>query len=95
MSFSKKVCCAIISFDHWYVCSDGPGSLPTAIDHLHALLAERDALKERLNTARAALSPGHPALQIAPKNLSDDKVPLWEREWNGGNGWNDDAGDDE
>ncbi|KAF7791192.1 hypothetical protein EIP86_002205 [Pleurotus ostreatoroseus] len=69
--------------------------LQKTIDHLHALLAERDALKERLNTARAALSPGHPALQIAPKNLSDDKVPLWEREWNGGNGWNDDAGDDE
>ena len=68
-----------------------------AIDHLTALLADRTTLTSRLNNARAALSPGHPALSCAPNHLDEKGIPLWEREWTGGTGWNDaddDADDD-
>lgn len=34
-------------------------------------------------------------MEIAAAHLGEDKVPLWERDWNGGNGWNEEAGDDE
>ena len=69
-----------------------------AIDHLNALLDERMSLTARLNQARAALVPGHPALQYSRNHLDDKGTPLWEREWNGGTGWGDaeeDAGDDD
>ena len=68
-----------------------------AIDHLHALLATRTALKDRLTRARSVLSPNHPALNTSADHLDEKGVPLWEREWNGGTGWKDgeDEGEDE
>ncbi|KAF7327982.1 BHLH domain-containing protein [Mycena kentingensis (nom. inval.)] len=62
--------------------------LSKTIDYLNELLADRDALRARLDRARAALPPGHPAL--TPETLD----PLWEREWKGGLG-NDGDDDDE
>ncbi|CAK5268362.1 unnamed protein product [Mycena citricolor] len=70
--------------------------LSKTIDHLEALLAERTALVSRLERARLALPPGHPALVPTPGALTDVNgvpTPLWEREWKGGAPEND--GDEE
>ncbi|KAJ7227363.1 hypothetical protein GGX14DRAFT_629635 [Mycena pura] len=63
--------------------------LSKTIDYLNELLAGRDALRERLDRARALLPPGHPALESATPE------PLWEREWKGGLGNDDDEADDD
>ncbi|KAF7316688.1 BHLH domain-containing protein [Mycena chlorophos] len=63
--------------------------LSKTIDYLNELLAEREALGTRLERARAALPPGHPAL------VPDTPDPLWEREWKGGLGNNDEDEEDE
>ncbi|PSR78996.1 hypothetical protein PHLCEN_2v7183 [Hermanssonia centrifuga] len=68
--------------------------LQKTIDHLHALLTEQETLKSRLIRARTALVPGHPALSISSKHLDERGMPLWEREWNGGTGWNDNDNDE-
>ncbi|KAJ7067126.1 hypothetical protein C8F01DRAFT_1120372 [Mycena amicta] len=62
--------------------------LSKTIDYLNELLVDREALRARLDRARAALPPGHPAL------IPETRDPLWEREWKGGLG-NDDEDDDE
>ena len=41
------------------------------------------------------MAPGNPALEVSPSHLDENKIPLWEREWNGGSGWGDDGMDDE
>ena len=63
--------------------------LPAAIDYLQDLLADRQGLLARLQRARGALPHGHPALM--PPHT--DEIPLWEREWTGGQNANDDEGD--
>ncbi|KAJ7031382.1 hypothetical protein C8F04DRAFT_1397339 [Mycena alexandri] len=52
--------------------------LGKTIDYMTELLADREALRGRLDRARAALPPGHPA------RTPLDSDPLWEREWKGG-----------
>ncbi|KAJ6513043.1 hypothetical protein C8R45DRAFT_857347 [Mycena sanguinolenta] len=52
--------------------------LSKTIDYMNDVLAERDALRARLERARSVLPPGHPARTP----LHSD--PLWEREWKGG-----------
>ncbi|KAJ7170869.1 hypothetical protein C8R43DRAFT_69508 [Mycena crocata] len=52
--------------------------LSKTIDYMTELLADREALRARLDRARAALPQGHPARTP----LHPD--PLWEREWKGG-----------
>ncbi|KAI0346524.1 hypothetical protein BDW22DRAFT_1352639 [Trametopsis cervina] len=71
--------------------------LQKTIEHLFSLLAEQDALKARLIHARGILPHGHPALGTSADHVDDKGVPLWEREWNGGNGWKGDGedGDDD
>ncbi|KDR76008.1 hypothetical protein GALMADRAFT_139765 [Galerina marginata CBS 339.88] len=54
--------------------------LSKTIDHIQALLADRESLAARLYRARSSLPPGHPALTP----LMPD--PPWEREWKGGEG---------
>lgn len=51
-----------------------------AIDHVHDLLSEREALLHRLHAAQNVLPPDHPLLQRHP----DAPLPLWERKWTGG-----------
>lgn len=62
-----------------------------AIDYLHELLSERDALMQRLQVARTALPPNHPLLQPRP----DAPLPLWERKWSGGEKGNDEDEDED
>lgn len=62
-----------------YACSHAAIDF-TAIDYINELLSERQALVNRLHRARVTLPPGHPVL-IPPA-----EQPLWEREWNGGEG---------
>jgi hypothetical protein len=63
--------------------------LLAAIDYMNDLLADRDALRARLDRARSVLPPGHPARTP----LYAD--PLWEREWKGGVGHADEEAEDE
>lgn len=59
----------------------------TAIEYINDLLAERSCLLSRLQRARSALPRGHPAL--IPRCMRESggtHVPLWEREWKGGEG---------
>ncbi|KAJ7761980.1 hypothetical protein DFH07DRAFT_883335 [Mycena maculata] len=65
--------------------------LSKTIDYMNELLADRDALRGRLDRARAALPPGHPARTPADA----DADPLWEREWKGGAGHADEDEDAE
>ncbi|KAI0649369.1 hypothetical protein C8Q79DRAFT_950192 [Trametes meyenii] len=58
-----------------YVCS---------IEYITALLADRDALSQRLQVARGILPLGHPATLTDARHLDAQGVPLWDREWNGG-----------
>jgi hypothetical protein len=70
-----------------------------AIDYINDLLTDRDCLLSRLQRARSLLPAGHPALIPDPRTFEstsspgcskptpDGKpVPLWEREWTGGEG---------
>ncbi|KAJ7077132.1 hypothetical protein B0H15DRAFT_955233 [Mycena belliarum] len=66
--------------------------LSKSIDYMHELLSERAALGARLERARGALPPGHPAL--APPGHAEAE-PLWEREWKGGVHAEEDADDDD
>lgn len=69
-----------------------PYLLSLAIDYLHELLSEREALTQRLHVARSTLPADHPLLQ--PQ--SDALLPLWERKWTGGEmKGNDDDDDDD
>ncbi|KAJ6531997.1 hypothetical protein B0H19DRAFT_966482 [Mycena capillaripes] len=52
--------------------------LSKTIDYMNELLSDRDALRARLDRARAVLPPGHPA------RTPLQSEPLWEREWKGG-----------
>jgi hypothetical protein len=54
--------------------------LSKTIEYINDLLSERQALLNRLQRARRALPPGHPAL-VPPA-----EQPLWERHWKGGEG---------
>lgn len=54
--------------------------LTKTIEHIQSLLSDRSALLARLHHARSMLPQGHPAL--TPQQVD----PLWEREWNGGEG---------
>ncbi|KAJ7364247.1 hypothetical protein DFH08DRAFT_730806 [Mycena albidolilacea] len=63
--------------------------LSKSIDYMNDLLADRDALRARLDRARSVLPPGHPARTP----LYAD--PLWEREWKGGVGHADEEAEDE
>ncbi|KAJ7285193.1 hypothetical protein C8J57DRAFT_1170449 [Mycena rebaudengoi] len=66
--------------------------LSKTIDYMNELLAERAALRSRLERARGMLPPGHPALRDAYGNGYGNgngyggEQPLWEREWKGGEG---------
>ncbi|KAJ7928842.1 hypothetical protein B0H13DRAFT_2181820 [Mycena leptocephala] len=63
--------------------------LSKTIDYMNELLADRDALRARLDRARSVLPPGHPArTPLQPE-------PLWEREWKGGVGHADEDAEDE
>ncbi|KAJ7261785.1 hypothetical protein B0H12DRAFT_1013376 [Mycena haematopus] len=63
--------------------------LSKTIDYVNEVVAERDALQARLERARAALPPGHPArTPLQPE-------PLWEREWKGGVGHGDEEAEEE
>ncbi|KAH9948698.1 hypothetical protein B0H21DRAFT_223424 [Amylocystis lapponica] len=68
--------------------------LQKTIDYISALRGDRDSLVDRLNYARNALSPGHPALRVAPAHVDEHGVPLWEREWGGGMASADDGMED-
>lgn len=57
-----------------------------AIDYINDLLSERSNLLSRLHHARSLI----PSSQL-PEQA---KIPLWEREWKGGDG-KEDGGDDE
>ncbi|KAJ7678994.1 hypothetical protein DFH06DRAFT_1290806 [Mycena polygramma] len=63
--------------------------LSKTIDYMSELLADRDALRSRLERARSALPPGHPA------RTPLQSEPLWEREWKGGAGQPDEDAEDE
>lgn len=65
--------------------------LSKTIDYLHELLSERDALMQRLHTARNTLPANHPLLHPNP----DAPIPLWERKWSGGEDKGNDDDDDE
>lgn len=59
------------------------------------MLGDREALLGRLQHARQVLGESHPALVLRPEYRDVSGVPLWDREWNGGTGLdNDDDGDD-
>lgn len=64
------------------------GDLP-AIDYIMTLIADREALVSRLQSARNTLARGHPALDVAPAHVDEHGVPLWDREWKGGTGLGD------
>ncbi|KAF8525776.1 hypothetical protein BU17DRAFT_74216 [Hysterangium stoloniferum] len=55
--------------------------LQKTIEHIQGLLDEKAALTSRLEHVCSVLGPGHPALH---PNAS--LPPLWEREWDGGQG---------
>lgn len=55
--------------------------LLVAIEQINELLAQRSSYLERLQAAKAALPPGHPALL----SVSQGEHP-WEKIWNGGIG---------
>ncbi|KAI0058661.1 hypothetical protein BV25DRAFT_1772796, partial [Artomyces pyxidatus] len=61
--------------------------LAKTVDYIQELLSERQGLVARLQRARGSLPRGHPALL-----RETDDLPLWEREWTGGEGANDDEG---
>jgi len=54
--------------------------LQKTIEYMTELLDTRSDLLERLQRARAAIPPGHPALMTGPEQRP------WERIWNGGVG---------
>ncbi len=56
---------------------------------MNELLADREALRTRLERARSVLPPGHPA------RTPLQSEPLWEREWKGGAGHADEDNEDE
>lgn len=58
---------------------------------MHELLAEREALMQRLQVARSTLPVDHPLLHPQP----DAPLPLWERKWTGGEKGNDDDDEDD
>ncbi|KAI0321772.1 hypothetical protein OF83DRAFT_1046993, partial [Amylostereum chailletii] len=59
--------------------------LGRTVEHIQQQLAEKRALLDRLHRARTMLPPGHPgAMPLC------DGTPLWDREWTGGEGANDD-----
>ncbi|EMD31332.1 hypothetical protein CERSUDRAFT_119893 [Gelatoporia subvermispora B] len=68
--------------------------LQKTIDHIRSLLTDRGALLARLNYARSTLARGHPALSVAPQHVDEHGVPLWDREWKGGTGTNEDGNED-
>lgn len=74
------------------------------------MLSEKQHLLARLQRAQGALPPGHPALAPSLSTLSlstlahttgsredgnGNGVRLWEREWTGGSGLNEDNSSDE
>ena len=71
----------------------------TAVEYIHELLEQRQALLARLANAQTRLPEGHPGSQPLMPG-----IPLWEREWTGGEeelgddaaiaGGNSDADDD-
>ena len=66
-----------------------------AIDYIRSLLGDRETLLDRLQKARHVLGEGHPALVLRPEYRDVSGVPLWDREWNGGTGIDEDEdGDD-
>ena len=68
---------------------------PQAIDYIRSLLSDRETLLGRLQHARQVLGEGHPAIVLKPEYRDVSGVPLWDREWNGGTGMDDDEdGDD-
>ncbi|KDQ24339.1 hypothetical protein PLEOSDRAFT_1025243, partial [Pleurotus ostreatus PC15] len=70
--------------------------LSKTIDYITELLAEQSTLLDRMRTARSALPFGHPALTPLCQNLCDGvvMVPLWDREWRGGDDDDDDKDED-
>ncbi|KZT73640.1 hypothetical protein DAEQUDRAFT_808281 [Daedalea quercina L-15889] len=68
--------------------------LQKTIDHIRSLLSDRETLLVRLHNARQVLGEGHPALVLKPEFRDVSGVPLWDRQWNGGTGIDDDDGDD-
>jgi hypothetical protein len=59
----------------------------SAIEYIKELLGDQAALLARLQRARSALPRGHPAL--VPRCMRESggaQIPLWEREWKGGEG---------
>ncbi|KAF8653609.1 hypothetical protein AX16_003853 [Volvariella volvacea WC 439] len=59
--------------------------LAKTIDYINELLVERSALLARYQHARAVLPTGHPATIPLPSSMSElPGIPLWEREWKGG-----------
>ncbi|KZV73112.1 hypothetical protein PENSPDRAFT_683153 [Peniophora sp. CONT] len=67
--------------------------LGKTVEYIENLLARRAVLIDRLYHARAMFPPGHPAHMPA----CAPEQPLWERQWTGGQGLDDDddGGDDE
>ncbi|CCM03100.1 uncharacterized protein FIBRA_05220 [Fibroporia radiculosa] len=67
--------------------------LAKTIDYIKSLIADKETLLAHYQTARAKLSQDHPALSVT--STDEHGIPLWERQWNGGSGLAEDAGDDE
>lgn len=74
------------------------------------MLSEKQHLLARLQRAQGALPPGHPALALSLSTLplstlahgsredgngNGAGIRMWEREWTGGSGLNDDNSSDE
>lgn len=61
-----------------------------AVDYIQEMLSEKQQLLVRLRRAQQSLPPDHPALSLVGTHQDSDGVALWEREWTGGTGVNDD-----
>jgi hypothetical protein len=79
-----------------------------AIEYIEQLVQERSALLTRFKAARSSLSPTDPALVLDAESFESSlspgcskpppdgiPVPLWEREWSGGEGRIGDDDDEE
>ncbi|PCH42470.1 hypothetical protein WOLCODRAFT_137925 [Wolfiporia cocos MD-104 SS10] len=65
--------------------------LQKTIDYIHSLLSQHQGLLVRLQVARnTLLHQGNPPFPVPPQYLDANGVPLWDREWNGGTGINED-----
>ena len=65
-------------------------SLVTAVDYIQEMLSEKQELLARLKRAQGALPLDHPALVLDTSSRDTNGVALWDREWTGGTGANDD-----